>query len=119
MSILFTIALLTSQLSALDGDTFVIDREHIRIANIDAPEIGHAKCDAELRLGHVAKRRLQELLESGNITIHRGDPETGRRKDRYGRTLATVSVDGRDIGEILISEELARRWVGRRASWCD
>ncbi len=69
---------------AIDGDTIVIDHEHIRIANIDAPEIGHPKCDAELRLGKVAQRRMAELLGSGEIAVHPGDPKDGRLKDRYG-----------------------------------
>ena len=103
----------------IDGDTIVMGSEHIRIANIDAPEIGHPKCDAELRLGHVAKRRLQELLGRGEIVILRGDPKDGRKKDRYGRTLATITIDGMDVGEILISEDLARPWEGRRRTWCD
>ncbi|WP_189367456.1 hypothetical protein [Mesorhizobium sp. M7A.F.Ca.ET.027.02.1.1] len=37
--------------SPIDGDTIVIDERHIRIANIDVPEIGDYKCDAEMRLG--------------------------------------------------------------------
>lgn len=30
-----------------DGDTFKCDGERVRIANIDAPEIFHARCDEE------------------------------------------------------------------------
>ena len=104
---------------AIDGDTIIIDREHIRIANIDAPEIGHPKCDAELRLGKVAQRRMAELLGTGEIVVHPGDPQDGRLKDRYGRTLATVTVDGRDVGQILIGEGLARPWTGHRRPWCN
>ena len=104
---------------AVDGDTIIRDREHIRIANIDAPETDQAKCDAERRLGLVAKRRLQGLLDNGIMEIEVGDPGSGRVTDRYGRTLALVTVDGRDVGEILIAEGLARRWNGKRRPWCD
>lgn len=90
----------------------------VRIANIDTPEIGRAKCDAEKRLGRVAKRRLAELMAAGEFTLHRGDPVDGRTKDRHGRTLATIEVNGRDVGEILIAEDLARPWEGKRRSWC-
>ncbi len=103
----------------IDGDTIIVEREHIRIANIDAPEIGHPKCDAERRLGLVAKRRLAALMASGEIEISRGDPVNGRKKDRYGRTLATIYVDGIDVGETLVGEELARPWRGRREPWCN
>jgi len=102
-----------------DGDTVTIRGERIRIANIDTPEIHHAQCDAERRLALVAKRRLQSLLDSGRIVITRGDPKDGRQRDRYGRTLATISVDGRDVGDILVEEGLARQWAGRRSPWCD
>lgn len=116
--ILATLAL-ASSLTVLDGDTFVLDGEHVRIANIDAPETRDAQCDAELRLGHVAKRRLEELLAFAPPVITRGDPVDGRMKDRHGRTLATISIAGRDAGEILIEEELARPWEGRKRPWCD
>src|SRR5690606_10038046 len=104
--------------TAIDGDTIVIGGEHIRIANIDTPEIHHAQCDAEKRLGEVAKRRMGQLLLSGKITILRGDPADGRLKDRYGRTLAILLIDGRDAGGIMIEEGLARQWTGRREPWC-
>lgn len=103
----------------IDGDTVAVDNERIRIANIDAPEISGAKCDAEKRLGLIAKDRLMQFL--GNdalIIIKRGDPASGRLHDRYKRTLATLEVDGRDIGEILIAEKLARPWMGKRQPWC-
>lgn len=103
-------------LTAIDGDTITADDETIRILNIDAPETRHAKCDAERRLGHVAKRRLQELLDEGDIEITRGDGN--RMTDRYGRTLARVSVHGKDVGERLVAEDLARTWKGKRQPWC-
>ncbi|MEO3997158.1 thermonuclease family protein [Mesorhizobium sp. CAU 1732] len=106
-------------IQTIDGDTIEIDSERIRIANIDAPEIRHAKCDAERRLGLVAKRRVIGLMDSGEVVVLRGDPDTGRIKDRYGRTLATISVGGRDVGAVLVEEGLARPWGGRREPWCD
>lgn len=106
---LLAAAALTVLASAIDGDTVTIRGETIRIANIDAPEIGQAKCDAEHRLAMVAKRRLQDLLSSGRIEVHVGGPESGRKVDRYNRTLATITVDGQDVGDILVAEGLARK----------
>lgn len=116
--------LLAAQLAAtipqaVDGDTFDIGDERVRIANIDVPETKSAKCDAERRLGEVAKRRLQELLSSPGFEMERGDPKSGSMKDRYGRTLATAYVDGIDIGSILIQEGIARPWRGKREPWCE
>ena len=108
--------LLALTFTAVDGDTLTAGAETIRILNIDAPETRDAKCDAERRLGHVAKRRLQELLDEGDIVITRGDGD--RMTDRYGRTLARVSAKGEDVGDQLVAEELARPWTGHRRSWC-
>lgn len=120
MSAFLLLVALASAPVALDGDTIVIrDGRHVRIANIDTPEIHHAKCDAEKRLGVVARRRMAGLLAGGRVVIHPGDPLDGRLKDRYGRTLATITVDGDDVGEIMIEEGLARRWDGQRRPWCN
>ena len=120
MSIFLAATLAVTTLASpyiIDGDTIVAGREHIRIANIDAPETRHAQCDAELRLGLAAKHRLEILLAAGDIEAHQA--YANRPRDRYGRTLATITVDGEDVGEILIAEGLARRWDGRRHPWCD
>lgn len=101
---------------AVDGDTVDIDGERIRIANIDTPEIGGAKCSTERRLGLQAKQRTAELMQGKPIRILRGDH--GRDVDRYGRTLARIEIGGKDLGEVLIGEGLARKWTGKRRPWC-
>lgn len=112
-------AALVASALAIDGDTVILHGRHFRIANIDAPEIHEYRCDAELRLGLLAKQRMVELLESGPIVVHEGDPASGRLTDRYGRMLATIEVGGKDVGETLIAEGLARRWSGKRRPWCN
>lgn len=103
----------TAQPSCIvDGDTFRWEGERIRIADIDAPETDQAKCPAERERGEQAKQRLLELLNGGDMHIVRSGV------DRYRRTLATVTVNGRSVGEQLISEGLARPWAGRRMPWC-
>jgi endonuclease YncB( thermonuclease family) len=99
----------------IDGDTIEAPfGVKYRLLGFDTPEIFHSKCDAELELGMVAKERLEELLASGEVRVI----ESGRT-DKYRRTLAHVEVDGRDVGEILIGEGLARPYKGeRRKSWC-
>jgi micrococcal nuclease len=83
-----TLAAIAAALIVIDGDTIRSDEERIRLEGIDAAEIGHAKCEAERRLGALAKHRLEQLLSSGSVDIRRNahpDPP-----DRYGRTLARV-----------------------------
>ncbi len=41
-----------------------------------------------------------------------------RDRDVYGRLLRNVSVNGRDVGEALISDGVARAYAGGRRSWC-
>lgn len=94
-----------------DGDSIVVGRERVRIENIDAPELG-GKCPQEATLALKARDRLTVLLRPG-FTLQR----TG--KDRWNRTLAVVRDHrGRNVGDILILEKLARPWAGRRQPWC-
>lgn len=95
----------------VDGDTFWFEGEKVRIADIDAPEI-KGRCDYESRLAIASRNRLRELLNSGQFKLRR------EGEDRYGRTLAVVTLKGRSVGDILVSEGLARTWTGRREPWC-
>ena len=97
------------------GDTFWLDGEKIRVADIDAPELSPPRCEAERIKGEAAKRRLQVLLEAGpfSLVIH------GRPQDRYGRRLRMVMRAGRSVGAILVQEELAHSWGGPRGTWCE
>jgi micrococcal nuclease len=100
---------------AIDGDTYECSGARIRLEHIDAPEL-HARCAAELDAARAARAFAQAALDGAReIRI-----EIGRRaKDRYGRTLARVVIDGRDLGELLIEAGLARSYHGeRRAGWC-
>jgi endonuclease YncB( thermonuclease family) len=113
---LSTLAAIAAALIVIDGDTIRSDEERIRLEGIDAAEIGHAKCEAERRLGALAKHRLEQLLSSGSVDIRRNahpDPP-----DRYGRTLAHVLVNGEDVACVLIKEGYARPWTGHREDWC-
>ncbi len=112
-----TLAAIGAALVVVDGDTLRSDQERIRLEGIDAAEVGHAKCEAERRLGLLSKQRLEQLLASGNVDIRRN--AAPKPPDRYGRTLARVLVDGEDVACILIREGYARPWTGRRVDWCN
>jgi endonuclease YncB( thermonuclease family) len=99
----------------VDGDTFWLEGEKVRIADIDTPEISEPKCDSEYQLGMRATRRLRDLLSQGPFQLERiGD----RDVDRYGRSLRIAVRNGQSIGDQLVSEGLARTWSGRREPWC-
>lgn len=111
----------------IDGDTVALPgspSERIRIYNIDAPETRDAHWEAENVAGLVAKERLAELLRGATVTVDRCEP-SGRCEDRYRRTLARLSVKGRDVGGILVSEGRVLPWAtgaaartARIAYWC-
>ena len=99
----------------VDGDTFWLAGRKIRVADIDTPEIGEPKCDAEYQLGMRATLRFTQLLNAGPFTLNKiGNRDT----DRYGRELRVVMRNGRSIGDQLVAEGLARTWTGRREPWC-
>ncbi|THD37880.1 MAG: thermonuclease family protein [Sphingomonas sp.] len=99
----------------VDGDTFWIDGEKVRVADIDAPETHPPRCAHEADLGERATLRLQALLNAGPVTLAAADRDT----DRYGRLLRIVERNGRSLGGQLVAEGLARPWTGRRLPWCD
>jgi endonuclease YncB( thermonuclease family) len=39
--------------------------------------------------------------------------------DKYGRTLVTVLAGGKDVGQTLVDEHLARLWPNGAEWWCD
>lgn len=108
--------LLTCALQVIDGDTVKCDGERIRIENIDAPETTHrAKCDYEVTLGKASAWEAMKLIgKAKEAKITRNT-----RKDYFGRTLAYIELDGRDLGESLIKAGYAQPWTGRKAEWCD
>ncbi len=88
-----------------DGDTLSVLRNgravKIRIAGIDAPEKNQP-------WGMQSKKALSEAVFKRTVRI-----ET-RKKDRYGRTLGRVLLDGHDIGLRQIEQGLA--WHYRQYS---
>lgn len=66
-----------------------------------------------MALAKQASARLLDLLNTNAFTVETfGLDGTGKR------TLATVRIGGRDVGDILISERLARHWPDGDEWWC-
>jgi len=104
-----------------DGDTIrLCSGERVRLVNIDAPELfGSERCSraAARRLagsrnppwcdygkGERARDALARFVSDGTVRLQRVGT------DHYGRTLARVTVNGKDAGRYLISSGLARPW---------
>lgn len=84
---------------AVDGDTLVCNHRKIRLTNVYAAELNRAG-------GAAAKRRLQALIGSGEVTVK------PHGQDRYGRTLAEAYVSGRRIEQADIGPR-----AGRGGEW--
>ncbi|HZU51310.1 MAG TPA: thermonuclease family protein, partial [Sphingomicrobium sp.] len=84
-----------------------------RIAGMDAPETHPPRCMREAQLGLAATAKLEQLLESGTVTM---GPAT---RDKYGRELRQVFVNGVDVAQTMIAAGLASSYEGKkRQSWC-
>lgn len=99
----------------VDGDTLWLNGEKIRAMGYDTPEPMTNVCGGqrEKQLAAKATARFIELFNETEISIARNG------QDKYGRTLAVIRSNGRLVGDILISEGLARRWPDGHEFWCD
>ncbi|WP_262267248.1 MULTISPECIES: thermonuclease family protein [Microvirga] len=99
-------------LCVIDGDTVWIlgpDRsvaEKVRLQNVNAPELRRPRSRRELNKAVAATEFLRDTIERArSATIRR------RGKDRYGRTLARIAIDGSDLGRLLVRAGHAKRWT--------
>lgn len=111
----FAVCGIVRRTCVIDGDTFWLRGEKIRIADIDTPEISEPKCDREYDQGIEARDRLVVLLNKGPFDL---SPIGARDTDQYGRKLRVLTRGGYSLGDQLVSEGLARTWTGRREPWC-
>lgn len=98
--------------SVSDGDTFTAvaadgERVRIRLLGIDAPENARdgqpAECGAEQATG-----ALRRLIAGQPVSVAL-DP-VADPVDRFGRRLAYVSVEGRDVALALVADGMAEAW---------
>ena len=99
-----------------DGDTIrLASGERIRIAGIDAPETqrGQAKCQREIDAGRAATATARRLLAGRAVQLER----VGRS---YNRTVARVTLGGRDVAGELVRRGAARWWPrgAGKPDWC-
>ncbi|ADB57625.1 thermonuclease family protein [Archaeoglobus profundus] len=108
----------------VDGDTIIVKIdgkiEKVRLIGVDTPEIKAEQNKpyeydniTNLTLlaewGLKAKEFAESYLDNKNVTLE-FDPMTGYR-DRYGRLLAYVYVNGTDFNALLLKEGYARVYV--------
>jgi endonuclease YncB( thermonuclease family) len=93
-------AAVAQQNRVIDGDTLELAGERIRLWGIDAVE-GRQICQLAGRpwqCGSDAAAALEALLDGQPLTC------TEVNRDRYGRTVATCTVDGQDIAAAMVRQ---------------
>lgn len=99
----------------IDGNTFWHKGIKVRLANINAPDIDQAGCEAERQRAFAAKVRLRDLLNAGKFDLiewHQQD------SDQAGRKLRVVMRNGQSLGELMVKEGLVRHANGQQQPWC-
>ena len=85
--------------SVHDGDSITCLTENnqqikIRLDAIDAPELGQP-------FGQVSKKALSDMVFGKTVTV------IEKKKDRWGRTVAHVLVDGKDTNLMMLEQGMA------------
>lgn len=87
----------------IDGDTVILsDNSKVRYIGIDSPEMdknGKMEC-----FGENAKNFNRQLVENQFVSLEKDISD----KDKYGRLLRFVYLDGIMVNEILVSQGFAR-----------
>jgi len=100
----------------LNADVLVIEGKHYRLANGFAPQpVPDARCWAE---GVAAKQAARVVAAMVDQAAQVQAIPTGG-VDEYNRTLATIRVDGADLGQVLFEQGLAARPAKGRFEWCN
>lgn len=103
-----------------DGDTFRVDIDSfppivgknisIRVYGIDTPEIRGTRT---IELANRAKLKARSMLKGAKVIELRN-----MRRGKYFRIIAEVWIDGKNLGQYLIDEGLAKPYFGgKRPKW--
>lgn len=77
------------------------EQYRVRLAGIDAPEIDHGTGRAGQPYGLRAQAAMTRYLEGGQVAVHPNGSYS------YGRIVATVTTNGRDVAHRLVRAGMA------------
>lgn len=98
----------------LDGDTLLVAGRHIRVAGVDAPELGpRARCWAEAALAGHAKSYVERELSDGSWRL----ADVSRPDVAGKRSASIVRGDGQGLADLLVVYGYAANTTGRW-DWC-
>jgi endonuclease YncB( thermonuclease family) len=107
------------KITVVDGDTVRVGHDRYRMIGYDTPESSTPRRKVgsnERALAYKATERLQELLRSGPIDLTEKPCACSKKKREngtcnYKRKCAILSVNKKNVGDTLIEEGLAKRFI--------
>ena len=92
----------------VDGDTFIVEyegvEERVRLIGIDTPESVHPNEEKNTAFGKEVSNYTKKMLTGKQVALE-FDVE---KKDKYGRLLAYVYLDGQMYNKILLEKGYAQ-----------
>jgi endonuclease YncB( thermonuclease family) len=120
-----------ADIGVIDAATIDVRGKAIRLIDFDVPELGAgAHCAIERMLAPRAASRLRQIIRNADdidlkvVECSCPPGAEGTRACNHGRSCGYLTVDGRDVGDVLIAENLAHLYVCGRSScptpvpWC-
>jgi endonuclease YncB( thermonuclease family) len=106
-------------ITIVDGDTIDAHGQRYRMIGYDTPEVSTPRRKVgqdEKALATVAKERFAELLQSGPLDLTElpcscSPEKLANGTCNHGRKCAILSLNGKNIGDTLIDEELAAPFI--------
>jgi endonuclease YncB( thermonuclease family) len=130
-SIVHAEPLTSTDVRVIGADTITVHGKRIRLLGYDPPELGaRAHCGLERMLAARATSHLRQVIRTGGDLDLRVVPcscrpgTEGTMRCNRGRTCGVLTVEGEDVADILLAENLAHPYVcGRyscppRKPWC-
>ena len=121
----------SQDVDVVDGDTIAVKGKIIHLIDFEAPELGRrAHCGLERMLAARATSRLRQIIRTADdidvqlIECSCSPGTEGTRWCNYGPACGYLTVNGRDVGHILIAENLAHPLIcgqfscPQRKAWC-
>tara|TARA_Y100001951_G_C11290917_1_gene272104 strand:+ start:1823 stop:2251 length:429 start_codon:yes stop_codon:yes gene_type:complete len=103
----------------VDGDTIdcvldlgfsILHKCRVRLYGIDTPESRTRDLDEKAR-GKLASKFLQESIDDGDEIVLRSELKDS--KGKYGRVLGSIVVDGLDVNQAMVAQNLAVKYFGQ------
>jgi micrococcal nuclease len=111
--LLLTVALYATTPYVIDGDTIVINDKHIRVLQVNTPELGECYADQ-------ARQFTQKFLSKRASLTLRADPSLDQ-SDKYGRSLRYVFKGKENLSLELVRKGYAKPMFfnGTRGKYAD